>query len=49
MGFKESLEILGVEKYAKRIFNSNSYGELTHLVEYIIIAKIVGKTNWFPK
>ena len=47
MNFKESLQILGIEKYSERIFNSNSHGELFHLQTYFILAEGLGKTDWF--
>lgn len=49
MEFKEALKILGIEKYAERIFNSNSHGELFHLQQYFVLAGLVGKTNWFAR
>lgn len=48
MSFKDVLEILGIEKYEQRIMDSNSYGELFHLQQYVNLSKIVGKTDWFP-
>lgn len=47
LSFKEALKILNIEQYEKRIFNSNSHGELFHLQQYIVLAKTLGKTNWF--
>ncbi|MCP4984881.1 MAG: hypothetical protein GY928_02090 [Colwellia sp.] len=47
MNFKESLAILGIEKYESRIFNSNSHGELFHLYQYGELAEKLGETNWF--
>lgn len=47
MEFKESLQILGIEKYSERIFNSNSHGELFHLADYIYLSELLGKTDWF--
>ena len=49
MNLKEATEILGIEKYAERIFNSNSHGELFHLQIYFNLAEQIGKTDWFPK
>ncbi len=49
MNFTESLEALGIEKYSDRIFNSNSHGELFHLVDYVVIADALGKTDWFKE
>lgn len=39
LSFKESLEILGIEKYSDDIWNSNSNGELFHTYDYIDFAK----------
>ena len=39
MTFQESLKALGIEEYADRIWNSNSHGELFHLVDYILLAE----------
>ena len=39
MTFEESLKNLGIEEYADRIFNSNSHGELFHLLDYISLAE----------
>ena len=39
MTFEESLKTLGIEDYSDRIFNSNSHGELFHLVDYIWLAE----------
>ena len=51
MNFKESLQILGIEKYQERIFNSNSHGELFHLIDYIALAGILKDkkdfSEWF--
>ena len=47
MEFREALTILGIEEYSERIFNSNSRGELFHLLQYIELAKLLGKTDWF--
>lgn len=49
MNFKEATKILGIEKYADRIIDSNSRGELFHLQTYFILAAQIGKTDWFPK
>lgn len=48
MTFKEALQKLEIEKYGRRIFNSNSRGELSQLHQYIILAESVGTTSWFP-
>ena len=50
MTFKEALKILDIEEYEERIFHSNSHGELFHLLDYIIMAKIYQKMEdktWF--
>ena len=39
--FNGALERLDIEDYRERIFNSNSRGELFHLNDYIMIARIV--------
>ncbi len=39
MTFKEALRILDIEDFGKRIFNSNSHGELFHLADYIWLAE----------
>jgi hypothetical protein len=41
MTFEESLEKLGIQDYAERIFNSSSTGELFFIGDYIWIA------GWF--
>ena len=53
MSVRGALKRLGISKYEKRIFNSNSHGELFHLNDYILIAdhikedEIAGFTKWF--
>lgn len=50
MNFKESLKILGIEKYKERIVKSNSHGELFHLEQYPLLAKNItgdGFPEWF--
>ena len=49
MTFEEVLKKLGIEKYAERIFNSNSHGELFHIYDYIAIAESFEDLSWFPK
>jgi len=49
MTFDEAVQKLGIEKYADRIFNSNSHGELLHLRQYIVIAETLSNTDWFLK
>ena len=39
--FHEALIKLGIEEYEERIFNSNSHGELFHLMDYIIVANAI--------
>ena len=46
MTFEEALKKLDIEDYSTRIFNSNSHGELFHLMDYIAIAQIKD-TSWF--
>ena len=48
MTFNESLEILGIEEYRERIYNSSSTGELFFIKQYFDMAEFVGKTDWFP-
>lgn len=48
MTFQQALQKLGIEKYADRIFNSNSHGELFHLQQYVMLAQIEGDMSWFP-
>ncbi len=47
MTFKEALKKLGIEDYGERIFNSNSSGELFHLIDYIIIARNLDDARYF--
>ena len=47
MTFNEALTILGIEEYSERIFNSNSHGELFHLLQYFQLAEALGETDWF--
>lgn len=47
--FRESLQKLGIEKYAERIWRSNSRGELFHLNQYFELAKMQGDLSWFPE
>lgn len=39
MTFKQALKKLNIEDYGERIFNSNSHGELIHLMDYIQMAQ----------
>ena len=50
MIFKEALVKLGIEKYAERIYHSNSHGELFHLADYITMAELLpeGAIKKFP-
>lgn len=41
MEFKQALEILGIEEYGERIFNSNSHGELFFLKQYFVLADLL--------
>lgn len=36
--FDEALKALNIEEYSERIFNSNSRGELFHMLDYINLA-----------
>jgi len=45
--FKQALEKLGIEDFSKRIFSSNSHGELFHLYDYIQIAQCFEEVSWF--
>ena len=47
MNFDEALKKLGIEDYSDRIFNSNSQGELLHLVDYCSIAECVTDKEMF--
>jgi len=38
MSFDEALEILDIVEFKNDIFNSNSHGELFHLIDYIALA-----------
>jgi len=51
MEFVKILEKLGIEKYAKRILNSNSHGELFHIQQYYVLADTLpqGHLDWFPE
>jgi len=52
MNFQEALQELGIEKYAERIWHSNSHGELFHLDQYFTLAELVKENNdkeWFCK
>lgn len=49
MDFKEALKKLGIEKYAERIWKSNSNGELFYLSQYFDLAKMEGDLSWFPR
>ena len=50
MTFQEALQKLGIEDYAERIMNSNSRGELFHLMQYTTMAEhYLGKPEDFRK
>lgn len=38
---------MNIEDYGERIFNSNSHGELFHLMDYIMLAQSLPDTSWF--
>jgi len=42
-----ALKRLGIEDFSKRIWNSNSHGELGHVYDYIDMAKFPGDLGWF--
>ena len=46
MTFKKALTVLGIEDYGRRIFNSNSHGELFHLSDYLCLAEMED-VSWF--
>jgi len=39
MNIQDALKKLNIEDYSERIFNSNSHGELGHLLNYIELAE----------
>jgi len=42
------LELLDIKDFEDRIYNSNSRGELFHLLDYVMIAKCFkGDLSWF--
>lgn len=43
MTIKEALQKLNIEDYGRRIFSSNSHGELSHLAQYVNIAEHLGE------
>ncbi len=47
MSFKEAIKKLNIEDYGERIFNSNSHGELFHLMDYILLAQSLPDVSWF--
>ncbi len=47
MAFKEALKKLNIEDYERRIFHSNSHGELFHCWDYVIIAELSDDLDWF--
>lgn len=47
MTFNEALKRLNIEDFRSRIWNSNSHGELMHLLDYIQIASMGGDLSWF--
>ena len=49
MNFDEALKKLGIEKYSKRIFNSNSHGELFHIQQYSDLAEAIIDPSWFSE
>ena len=49
MKFKEVCKKLGIKKYAKRIWNSNSHGELFFIYDYYNILRICEKDKSFSE
>jgi hypothetical protein len=49
ISFKQALKKLNIEDYGERIFNSNSHGELMHLMDYIHFATVLDDegVKWF--
>ena len=47
MTFKKICDELGIGKYAERIFNSNSHGELFHLHDYVVILEWANRDSKF--
>jgi len=45
--FREALQKLGIPEYEERIFNSNSHGELFHLLQYFDMARMYDGSTWF--
>ena len=43
MNFDEALKVLNISDYKEAIFNSNSHGELAHLMDYIDLALTLEK------
>ena len=49
MNFNDAIVKLDIEEYGKRIFNSNSHGELSHLYDYVLLAKHFEGMAWFKE
>jgi len=47
MTFNDAIKKLGIEQYGERIFNSNSHGELFHIVDYIVLAENISDCSCF--
>ena len=43
MNLNQALKIIGVEDYQGRIINSNSHGEMFHLMDYVTLAQAIEK------
>lgn len=43
--FGEALKALNIEDYQKRIFDSNSRGELFHLMDYVQLANVLSSNS----
>jgi len=48
MLFNDALKKLNIEDYKERIWNSNSHGELFHIIDYIKLAEFED-TSWFRR
>lgn len=48
MTFDQALQILDIEDFKARIYNSNSHGELFHLADYVKLAQLIeSDPAWF--
>ena len=53
MSFKDALGILKIPEFEDRIINSNSKGELMHVIQYYELAEVIKNSaymlEWFPE